>query len=240
MKSHSDGVVYLDSLGNSWLSWEDALARSPEPNRIDVFRVQEKLRESVLHWLENKGKMPESQESALLWDIGSQQLLVSDLLKKSPRSIWRIPVGLVRWLSHDRKKLWESATIEEWKKTGKYNQIKLSDSGELWITIIKPGVMESLQAEVDAQFVEPIREYVKENPLDWDRTGEGFKHGYTGLGGVYEFVRVIPLLRQGEGGHNIDLRWIGRHTNPVIEWSDYHVNDEVTVIVRPTNYNEPE
>lgn len=77
--------------------------------------------------------------------------------------------------------------------------------------------MESRRTEVDPQFVEPIREYLKQNPLDWDRTGEGFKHGYTGLGGIYEFIRIIPLLRQGSDGHNIDLRWIGRHTNPVLE-----------------------
>lgn len=150
---------------------------------------------------------------------------------------WIVSPEYVNMLSNDPNKLWESATPEQFKENGKYNQISLLDDGRLIITIIKPGVMESLRAKVDPQFVELIRE---QSPLDWDRTGEGFKHGHTGLGGIYEFVRIVPLLRQGPNGYNIDLRWIGRHTNPVIEWGNYHVDDEATIIARPTNYHDPE
>lgn len=64
-------------------------------------------------------------------------------------------------LSNDPNKLWESSTPEQFKENGKYNQISLSDSGELFISIIKPGAVESIPLQVDPEFVEPIREYLK-------------------------------------------------------------------------------
>lgn len=240
----SDGLVYLDPDGNA-ISWEESCFNDNvdtsiwvegAPNRMNVAATQERLRGLVLHAIENPD-LPETQKKVLEWVISTDRALLKRLLLDEQGSLWEIPpVSLIKWFSEDPNKLWESG-LKGFEESGKYNQISLDNSGRLIITIIKPGVMESLRAKVDPQFVELIRE---QSPLDWDRTGEGFKHGHTGLGGIYEFVRIVPLLRQGPNGYNIDLRWIGRHTNPVIEWGNYHVDDEATIIARPTNYHDPE
>lgn len=243
----SDGVAYLDPDGKT-ISWEESCFNKNvdtsiwvegAPNRVNIALTQERLRALVLHIIENPD-LPETQKNVLEIAISRDQALLKSLLLEWGNTRGEIPpVSLITSLSKDPNKLWESG-LKGFEESGKYNQISLDNSGQLFITIIKPGVMESRRTEVDPQFVEPIREYLKQNPLDWDRTGEGFKHGYTGLGGIYEFIRIIPLLRQGSDGHNIDLRWIGRHTNPVLEWYDYHTDDEVTIIARPTNYHDPE
>ncbi len=141
-------------------------------------------------------------------------------------------------LSNDPNKLWESATPEQFKENGKYNQISLLDDGRFFLTIIKPGAVESILLQVDPEFVEPIREYLKKNPLNWDSANEGWKNGYNNLGGVYEFFRVIPLLRTREMW--IDLKWRGQHTNPVIEGGPFTINDNAEISVQPVSYSEVE
>lgn len=141
-------------------------------------------------------------------------------------------------LSEDPNKLWASATPEQFKENGKYNQISLLDDGRFFLTIIKPGAVESIALQVDSEFVEPIREYLKKNPLNWDSANEGWKNGYSDLGGVYEFFRVIPLLRTREIW--IDLKWHGQHTNPVIEGGPFAINDSAEISVQPVSYSETE
>lgn len=151
---------------------------------------------------------------------------------------WIVSPEYVNMLSNDPNKLWESATPEQFKENGKYNQISLLDDGRFFLTIIKPGAVESIPLQVDPEFVEPIREYLKKNPLNWDSANEGWKNGYNDLGGVYEFFRVIPLLRTAEVW--IDLKWRGQHTNPVIEGGPFTIKDSAEISVRPVSYTETE
>ncbi len=151
---------------------------------------------------------------------------------------WIVAPEYVELLSQDSKKLWESATPEQFKENGKYNQISLLDDGRFFLTIIKPGAVESIPLQVDPEFVEPIREYLKKNPLNWDSANEGWKNGYNDLGGVYEFFRVIPLLRTAEVW--IDLKWHGQHTNPVIEGGPFAIKDSAEISVRPVSYSDAE
>ena len=75
-------------------------------------------------------------------------------------------------LSNDSNKLWESATMEQFQQNGKYNQISLNDDGKLFITIVKPGYVDSIPLQVPADKVEALRAYIrsKDNKLDWDKT----------------------------------------------------------------------
>lgn len=53
-------------------------------------------------------------------------------------------------------------------------------------------------------------------------------------------MRVMPLLRQGNGGHNIDLVWRGQDTNPFIEGGPFTINNSAEILVRPVEYPESE
>ncbi len=80
-----------------------------------------------------------------------------------PNSWGDIPVNLVELLSTDKHKLWESASVENFKGNGKYNQASLSDEGRLIITMIKPGVVESIELQVPPEKVVDIRTYIQTN-----------------------------------------------------------------------------
>lgn len=222
------------TIGTSRFDWVET--------RLKIRELETRLRMAIMDQLGNWSMRTETEITAIGQIIDDDRASLLGLLEQWEDTYWEyLSDEFITMMSADQNKLWESATLEQFRQTGKYNRISLGDDGTLHITIIKPGIMDNKTVNVGTQFVEPIREYVKQNPLNWDRTGEGFKHWYTGLGGVYEFVRIIPLLRQGPDGHNIDLRWIGEHTNPVtkLEWGNYHVDDIATIMVYPANYTEP-
>jgi hypothetical protein len=153
---------------------------------------------------------------------------------------WIVSPLYPQLLAEDPNKLWESATLEQFQENGKYNQISLRDDGTLYLTVIKPGAVESIKLEIPANKVEAIRAYIKQYQLNWDSTNEGWINSYRGLGGVYQFMRVIPLLREGNWGHNIDIIWHGNHRNAVIEGGPFAIKDTAKLSVLPASYPETE
>lgn len=53
-------------------------------------------------------------------------------------------------------------------------------------------------------------------------------------------MRVIPLLREGNGGHNIDLLWHGKHRNELIKGGPFAIDDTAELKIRPVSYSDSE
>lgn len=153
--------------------------------------------------------------------------------------IGMVPQELIESLSNDTNKLWESTTLENFKENGKYNQMSLSDDGTLYLTIIKPGALESiklvvwedLDSEFREKFVSQIRSYLEENKgLRWAYEWEWNTNTDSGPGSIYSFHCSATLLKSSE--RNIIISWVGKHRQPFIDWGPYSINDALEVQIQ--------
>lgn len=219
------------------ISWEEAEARSPlnEDERSkwvkrqkNSKKIQSRLHGNLMHLIENP-HLPETQTNVIDLLIGDDQRLLENLREEEDEDFWEIPINLVQMLSNDSNKLWESATMEQFQQNGKYNQISLNDDGKLFITIVKPGYVDSIPLQVPADKVEALRAYIrsKDNKLDWDKTWEWYAHWDSGLGWEYRFNRKIILLDNEE--ETIYLIWNGNHGEPLLEWGPFSVDDNAKI-----------
>lgn len=140
------------------------------------------------------------------------------------------------WLNKDPNKLWESATLKQFNENGKYNQLSLSDDGTFYLTIIKPGAVESIKyfiwENIDPYYctriVSEIREYLYQNwELKWTSGWEGYRNNYNKHGGIYSFDRYATLLDSDE--YEIIISWLGKHTEPLVEGGPFSIDDVLEV-----------
>lgn len=146
-----------------------------------------------------------------------------------PNSWGDIPVNLVEMLIGDKDKLWQSADLDSFKWNGKYNQVSLKDDGTLIITMIKPGVLESIELQVPQEKVLDIRTYIQGNWFKWGKE-EWYENEYSWLGGAYVFHRIIPLLDPEV--EKLSIQWDGRHTEPVITGGPFQINDTAKIVTQ--------
>jgi hypothetical protein len=203
--------------------------------RSAEFRIREKIAALT------SGEVTTEDREAVETRLSSDKMLLARLIEDASGETglyWEIPSNLVQMLSEDPSKLWENATLDQFRENGKYNQMSLSDDGTLFLTIIKPGAVESiklaiweeLEDAIRTRFVREIRDYIAENRFKWSSEWERYRHEYDGLGGIYSFHRIGILLDSDE--YCIIISWVGQHGEPVTEWGPFSIDGAVEIQIQ--------
>lgn len=141
------------------------------------------------------------------------------------------------------------STSREMACQGKANFLRLGSDWVIWLDVIKPGIRfmtgVNLWQQVWNDGVIAIKEYLrkdgswKQNKPEWflpewlsQRPEEEIafdSDGATRPGAVYVFERTMVLEKWWDGKPGIQLRWIGRHTNPTERQRSFSVNDTLTL-----------
>lgn len=89
-------------------------------NEQELARLIASIREGTEDFESDKPSLPETESGVLDRILSSQEALLSIL--------------------QDPDKIWESVPLAEFRKTGKYNCLRITPSGTVFLDIIKPDV----------------------------------------------------------------------------------------------------
>jgi hypothetical protein len=180
-------------------------------NEQELARLRGDIEKDTAYYDENLHEAPETDYTVLDQIIASKKSFLALLVNP--------------------EKLWETEALAQFRQTGKYEQISLSDSGELTLTIILAGSAVVIKEQVDPQFVRPIREFIDLYDFQWGIFW-AWKKDDDSDSDVDTFTRLIPLLQQKNGGQNIYLRWKGLRTKTLEKGAPYIIEDKLEIVTR--------
>lgn len=149
---------------------------------------------------------------------------------------------IVEQLRNSPDRVWH---MDAFEKDGKYNCLRITPAGQVFLDVIKPGVHFSrvvqLAGAISPGEITTLRENIMRRPEEWQKKLEQWfliewetehsaaskfdnENGWARPGTIFVADRFLDL-GVFKDTQKLILRWIVKHTNPVKGWEAFKVED---------------